>query len=377
MSEYQYYEFQAIDRPLDEREMAELRAISTRATITATSFTNTYHWGDLKADPWQLLGKYFDAFLYVANWGSHWLGFRVPTDAIDLGELQAYKTSESFTISRRKRHTVLRLCSDVEPDGWEEGEGWLARLVSLRADILRGDLRAPYLAWLADVQHDIVEQDCEPPLPAGLGDLSAPLKSLADFLRLDEDLVRAAADASDGMPEQTPDSQEALDAWVRSLAEAEKDALLCRVARGDGHVQWELQAQFRKSCQRRDPRLAADASSRRSINALLDARDEYVKQRQQRQAAERARTQREAAARRKAYLEDLAGRQDAIRAEIGELVETRQQNGYDRAVGLLIDLRDVASLAGNSEALGQYVTELRQRHARKTSFLRRLEQAGL
>ena len=40
MSEYQYYEFQAIDRPLTQQQMAELRAVSTRARITATSFTN-------------------------------------------------------------------------------------------------------------------------------------------------------------------------------------------------------------------------------------------------------------------------------------------------------------------------------------------------
>jgi len=31
MSEYQYYEFLAIDRPLTADEMAELRALSTRA----------------------------------------------------------------------------------------------------------------------------------------------------------------------------------------------------------------------------------------------------------------------------------------------------------------------------------------------------------
>ena len=33
MSEYQYYEFQAIDRPLTEREVATLRGFSSRATI--------------------------------------------------------------------------------------------------------------------------------------------------------------------------------------------------------------------------------------------------------------------------------------------------------------------------------------------------------
>jgi hypothetical protein len=34
MSEFQYYEFRAIDRSLSQREMRELRAISTRAEIT-------------------------------------------------------------------------------------------------------------------------------------------------------------------------------------------------------------------------------------------------------------------------------------------------------------------------------------------------------
>jgi len=69
VSEYQYYDFRAIDRPLTKKEMAALRSISSRAAITATSFTNHYEWGDLKADPSKLLEKYFDAFVYVANWG--------------------------------------------------------------------------------------------------------------------------------------------------------------------------------------------------------------------------------------------------------------------------------------------------------------------
>ena len=34
MSEYQYHEFQALERPLTQHEMRELRRYSTRATIT-------------------------------------------------------------------------------------------------------------------------------------------------------------------------------------------------------------------------------------------------------------------------------------------------------------------------------------------------------
>jgi hypothetical protein len=65
MSEYQYYEFQAIDRPLIEREMTELRAHSTRARITPTSFVNDYSWGSFKGDEDTWMERYFDAFLYL------------------------------------------------------------------------------------------------------------------------------------------------------------------------------------------------------------------------------------------------------------------------------------------------------------------------
>jgi hypothetical protein len=51
MSEYQYYEFLALDRPLTYGEQELLRGISSRAQITATSFSNHYEYGDLKASP--------------------------------------------------------------------------------------------------------------------------------------------------------------------------------------------------------------------------------------------------------------------------------------------------------------------------------------
>ena len=57
LSEYQYYEFQAIDRPLGEADREALRALSTRARITATSFTNHYEWGDFKGDPRRLMER--------------------------------------------------------------------------------------------------------------------------------------------------------------------------------------------------------------------------------------------------------------------------------------------------------------------------------
>ena len=77
-SEYQCYEFVAIDRPLTAKQMAELRAISTRAEISPTRFWNEYNWGDLKAGPAKLMARYFDAHRYFANWGTRRLMLRLP-----------------------------------------------------------------------------------------------------------------------------------------------------------------------------------------------------------------------------------------------------------------------------------------------------------
>jgi hypothetical protein len=67
VSEYQYYDFRAIDHPLDEKDMAALRAISSRAEITPTSLTNVYNWGDFKGNPDRLMDRYFDAHRHLRS----------------------------------------------------------------------------------------------------------------------------------------------------------------------------------------------------------------------------------------------------------------------------------------------------------------------
>ncbi len=90
MSEYQYYEFQAIDRPLGDAGRADLRAISLRATITATSFVNTYDYGDFKGDPVALMARWFDLHLHVACWGTRWLMIRLPKRLVDEDSLAPF-----------------------------------------------------------------------------------------------------------------------------------------------------------------------------------------------------------------------------------------------------------------------------------------------
>ena len=100
MSEYQYYDFRAMDRALTRAEMAELRSISSRAVITSTSFTNDYEWGDLKANPLKLLEKYFDAFVYVANWGTREFYLRLPQELVDCKQLRTMLPGDAASVRK-------------------------------------------------------------------------------------------------------------------------------------------------------------------------------------------------------------------------------------------------------------------------------------
>src|SRR5450755_92608 len=98
VSEYQYFEFQAIDRPLSKKEMAELRSYSTRARITPTSFVNDYSWGIFKGDADVWMDKYFDAFIYLANWGTHILKIRLPDNQLSAKTALLYAVGERTAV---------------------------------------------------------------------------------------------------------------------------------------------------------------------------------------------------------------------------------------------------------------------------------------
>jgi hypothetical protein len=125
VSEYQYYEFRTIDRPLTEAEMDALRSISSRAEITSTGFTNHYEWGDLKADPFKLLEKYFDAFVYMANWGVRRFWLRLPKAWIESG-LRTRGSLVPSGICWQQREPVkkreLKRSKRNVPSRWREGK---------------------------------------------------------------------------------------------------------------------------------------------------------------------------------------------------------------------------------------------------------------
>jgi len=210
MSEYQYYEFLALDQPLTVEQRAELRSISSRAEITATRFVNEYQWGDLKGNPLQMVKEYFDAFLYLANWGTRQVMFRLPHGVLDPEIARQYCATDAAALVETDSHLILNLYVDQEEadDYWDEPGGQLAAMVQARSELAAGDLRLLYLAWLLALQSDEV-----------------------DF----EETASPAVEEPAGLAE-----------WVVSLTTEEKDELLTRTAAGEGgQVQALLQLRAR------------------------------------------------------------------------------------------------------------------------------------
>ncbi len=152
MSEYQSYEFIALDKPLSATQMDELRAISTRAEISPTQFRNEYNWGDLKAAPEMLMERYFDAHIYFANWGTHRLMLRFPKARVDLKALKPYfDGGNAARCTVAGDHVMLDFISDTEePEYEEESQRSLAALSPRRADARRPAAGLPRLAARSD-----------------------------------------------------------------------------------------------------------------------------------------------------------------------------------------------------------------------------------
>ena len=264
-------------------------------------------------------------------------------------------------------------------------------LISLRADLMRGDHRALYLGWLAGVQtqagydedeEEIDGEELEPPVPPGLGKLSGPLRELADFLRIDDELIEVAAAGSTGEAPAGP-SRDDMAKWVKSLPAVIKDDALVRflAEEGDLALRAELLRMFRDDTRPRGK--PKPAEKRRTVAQLLAARNalaaEKKRKASEQRAREKAKREREQAEARSKYLDELAGKEDKTWREIDDLIATKVPKSYDRAVALLVDLRELAqrSGAGTEAKFKSRVAQLRERHSSKPSLQKRLNDRKL
>lgn len=380
MSEYQYYEFAAIDRPLTAAEMAQLRKVSTRGQVSASGFVNHYEWGGLKADPADWMRRYFDAFVYTANWCSCRLSLRVPLAMFLDGELKPFATTRTLIAEASDDHWIIDWSLDESGNhdrfAMDDGSGWMSRLAPLRDELLRGDLRPLYLGWLASAGM-LDEAALEPEVPPGLSDLSPPQQALAEFIEVDPDMLAAAERGSERIANDAWDEAAAIDNWLAGWSRDEMAAMLKLVAQGRGR---EAEREIRV-------RRAAWSKAQYPSRASLETRRTVGQLRELARSASGKRLTHEAEARAAAKAEHRLQREAALRLLMADVdkrwaaIEAQAQRGsamgYEQVVRDLTDLAEGYALTSSRDEFDRALRRWLVRHAKRSALLRRLTKAGL
>jgi hypothetical protein len=354
MSEYQYYEFQTIDRPLSLEEQAAIGKLSSRVQLNPTQAIFVYNFGDFRGDPKQILAQYFDIMLYVANWGTWRLIFRLPKVIVDPGWFQPFLIPNAISIETTPDYFVLDIEINQEggPNAGVWGEGWLSQLIPLRDDLLRGDLRLLYVAWLrvatacSDIEIDA--NPVEPPIPANLGQLSDPLRAFIELVELDPDLVGAAAQASP-CHKSTSEAPAPLENYLSELSEAERHEYLVKLVRREPHIDLHLIHRLRQLAGK-NPLAPELILGHRRLSELEEIAETLRTKREQKE-------QNAARKKRRQELEALAPKEVQTWERVMELIALKQTKSYEEAVALLIDLRD---LAESQERLPEFIQRLQK-----------------
>lgn len=370
MSEYEYYEFLAIDKSLDDGALLALRALSSRARITRANFSVHYNWGNFKGKPDEMMKRWFDLHVFVGM-GSRRLMIRLPKRLVDHTRWERLLNGTGLAeILDAGENFILDIHQELEPTDYyefDEGDAWMPELAPLRSDLLAGDLRLAYLFWLDEVEKGHVPQNVREPLP-GIGPLTSGLETLAEFLQIDQDLVHAAAERMD--PGAQPLSGQSVRSTLEALSDSERIQLLQRVAENDPQVAAEIRQRVRQD-------LAV--GSVLEFRSVSDLRQRVEEIRTARATEKAKREERERLKRERLEAQQLKERLDRLRTrvpetwqEIDAAVKTRTTGNYDRAAALITDLRALADRDGDKTDFLWRLQSLRERHHRKLRFIERL-----
>ena len=374
MSEYQFYEFVTVDKQLSSDEIDQLRSISTRAEISSTRFCNTYNYGDLKAQPEDMLLQYFDAFVYVSNFAFQRFLIKLPKECFSAELLTPYFPGDGYQCSFKSRTNFWLLEftysneSGYDDDGWVDGEGWMGRLLSIRNELIKGDYRSLYLAWLAEAGHldraDMLPGDLlEPPVPAGLGQLSASQSALCEFLKLPAHIVAAAARAA--ADTDMPELGELASLWIANLSTEECQQTLKELLLDEtGVVRTKQVAAIVQShnkstsCEQNQPRTIADLKQDAKVirQKMVEAGD-----REKQKALEK-------------HIEEVAAREPAYWNRLEELLEKRGSHSvYDELKEKARNLKLVAQSKNRLADFEHRICLLKETFSKKKNHLHELE----
>jgi hypothetical protein len=378
MSEYQFHEFRTVNRILTKTERADIDTWSSRQKSTSTGAKYIYNYGSFKRNPEQCLLDYFDMMLHHTNYGSRRIMFKFPEKLVNFKALKQYQYEfeaegdyeHTIVISKQKGFVVVDIEENLEEgyEEWIDCEDTLGGITSLWTDIVNGDYRCLYLAWVhfaqLAIESEVFEEDIEePPVPAGLQKITGALSEFAEFWWISEDLITASSKTSPVETTVQLDFKKAIDL----LSDAEKSSFLLQFAQDEPQAKMLLIKRLEFLSGISTPQYSA---SKRTIQDILESETKVQEQ--------RAKLEKEEAdAKRHKELQNMAKRQDAMWTEVYKHLDLKISSSYDKATQLLVDLKDVALFLGKSDEFKRKLTDVKMKYGHSATLTKRFVKANL
>jgi len=373
MSEYQYYGFRSIETSLSQQQRQELREISSRAHITSSSFTNTYNYGDLKADPLTMMSDFFDVGLYMSSWGQMKLFIKIPCSV--LSEDLLFKFHYEYVLDYHADGSNWIITLSL-PDGEEyyvhlyglldqEGE-YLDDLIELRNEIISGDYRCFTLAWLPLLACEQVEA-----IPVFLSDYTQLTTAQQVFIEVFPIDVHYLSALKNNLPSINSTQCKPSKQWLIELSEETKNELLTLVIDGRASLaKQQLQSLSRQN--------------NNSIEILTLESNKlhlfYQQVKQQENSKQQIEIKKQQAARdqlRKNHLKTIYQEKEQYWCKASISADEGNSRGYEQAVNFLKDLCESYQHQNNKIAFSEKMALFTLKYQRKSSLIKRLKQQGL
>jgi len=386
VSEYQYVVFQAVDSPLNDKQLEFAQRQSTRAEVSRWSLSVEYHYSSFRGDVDGLLRRGYDVYLQHTNYGSREVKLRLPGGLPFAKSVWSkYIDGEQLTWKgdAKGRGGILSLHPYYEPGDLEEvweTQKYLDAAIHVRECLMYSDLRALYLLWLcaANDGYSDPQEISEPPVPHGIAEAATYGGVLLSFFGLDPLLLIAAGSGVAPAPKAESENQPVAQ-WVESLDNQRAKEVLHRMLVGDTvGEKARLLAEIRDS---QTPERWQTSDKQRSLDELLQktaalrdredskqARKALMKSKREAAKAERQRT-----ARMKEMLKDP----DKWLREADRLVDVRGTVNYKAAAEILHDLRESVGGDEGEKITRRHAANLVKKHPTLNQLKSSLRKRGL
>ena len=386
MSEYQYVEFRAVDRPLNDKQFEFAQQQSSRAEVSRRSLTVEYHHSDFRGDVDGLLRHGFDVFLHYANYGVREIRLRLPSGLpFEKSVGSEFVDGERLKWSNdaKGKGGILALCPYHEAgemaEAWEFDQ-YVDAAVQVREKLIAGDLRALYLLWLcaADDDYNDPDETIEPPVPHGMAELHGRSENLLTFFGLDTLMLKAAAEGVDCAPARLSQDK-ILEDWAWSLSVERSKSLLTRFLVEDSQViKVETLAEIRDA---QSPITWPTSEKRRTFRQLLE-RCEVLRTAEnaihkRKAEAEAKREAAKAEKERQARMKEMVASPATWLTKAEKLADARGTDNYKAAAEILADLREAVGGEEGDKIARRHAAHLAKKHPTLNQLKSSLRKRGL